>query len=145
MKVALINQTMPFELTHLCKRSLFNVQCVVAAIRPSQNGCHGQFFPSWHFEFLNAIQNVMCANSDKTLTRSGIFLSLQPHPPLVPILIFHQKIVRFRLRRTMDVGAIQQVLDSKHNLFHTNCWSPSLFLIQNTQTNSTRWINVWAG
>ena len=43
----------------------------------------------------------------------------------------------------MHIGTIQQVLHSEYHLLDGDGWSPSLFLIQNAQTDCSGWVNVW--
>ena len=57
-------------------------------------------------------------------------------------LVVDEKLVCFRLSRTIWIRIIQQILDSDQNLLESNRGTPALFFVQNRETNCSRWINV---
>lgn len=72
----------------------------------------------------------------------GILLSLLSDLVFVQCFIFLKGVKCVGLGRRVKVGGVKQFLDTKKNLLHCERWSPVLILVQYTQADGARGIDI---
>jgi len=62
---------------------------------------------------------------------------------LICSLILLEQIVRVGLSWRFGIRGIQQFLDAKKDLLDRDSGLPSLFFVQNRQTDGSGWVDIW--
>lgn len=73
----------------------------------------------------------------------GKLLGLRPYPLLIVHPVLTVNCVSFCLCWILNVWLIQQLLDSQKNLFDGDSRSPIFVLLQDGQTHSAWWVDIW--